>query len=93
MLLFLQLKLRILHRRNIVISLEIKRYACSIILFRIGKYDLFEFQPIVQWKMRLPEKKPLVLADRQNDSNAHVKPSTTKKRLEPLRVLSEFHNS
>jgi len=49
-------------------------------------------EPIVQWKMRLPEKKPLVLIDRQNESNSRTKKSAAKKRLEPLHVLSEFQN-
>ena len=42
--------------------------------------------------MRLPEKKPLILIDRQNESNPRVKKGSTKKRLEPLHVLSEFQN-
>ncbi|CAF1228964.1 unnamed protein product [Adineta steineri] len=49
-------------------------------------------EPIVQWKMRLPEKKPLILNERQNESNSRTKKSTVKKRLEPLHVLSEFQN-
>ena len=52
----------------------------------------FLLKPIVQWKMRLPEKKPLILTDRQNESNSRAKKSTVKKRLEPLHVLSEFQN-
>ena len=42
--------------------------------------------------MRLPEKKPLVLPDRQNESNSRTKKGTAKKRLEPMHVLSEFQN-
>jgi len=53
---------------------------------------VFLLKPIVQWKMRLPEKKPLVLLDRQNESNSRAKKSTAKKRLEPLHILSEFQN-
>ncbi|CAF1023466.1 unnamed protein product [Adineta ricciae] len=49
-------------------------------------------EPIVQWKMRLPEKKPLVLTDRPNDSDVRVRKGATKKRLEPLHVLSQFQN-
>ncbi|CAF1207289.1 unnamed protein product [Adineta ricciae] len=49
-------------------------------------------EPVVQWKMRLPEKKSLVLSDRQTESQTGVKKSTVKKRLEPLHVLSEFEN-
>ncbi|CAM4742231.1 unnamed protein product, partial [Rotaria magnacalcarata] len=49
-------------------------------------------EPIVQWKMRLPEKKPLVFVDRQNETNSRTKKSTVKKRLEPIHLLNEFHN-
>ena len=42
--------------------------------------------------MRLPEKKPLILMDRQNEMNSRTKKNTDKKRLEPLHVLSEFQN-
>ncbi len=42
--------------------------------------------------MRLPEKKPLVMTDRPNDSNARVRKGAARKRLEPLQVLSEFQN-
>ncbi len=55
-------------------------------------FNFFNLKPVVQWKMRLPEKKPLVL-DRQNESNSRTKKThTAKKRLEPLHVLSEFQN-
>ena len=42
--------------------------------------------------MRLPEKKPLVFMDRQNESNNRMKKDTAKKRLEPLHLLSQFQN-
>ncbi|CAF1306330.1 unnamed protein product [Rotaria magnacalcarata] len=49
-------------------------------------------EPIVQWKMRLPEKKPLVLFDRQNELDSRIRKGSAKTRLEPLHVLSEFQN-
>lgn len=42
--------------------------------------------------MRLPEKKLLVLPDRPNENNTRGKQSATKKRLEPIHLLSQFHN-
>ncbi len=42
--------------------------------------------------MRLPEKKPLTLTDRQMELDSRTKKSATKKRLEPLHVLSQFQN-
>ncbi|CAF4475356.1 unnamed protein product, partial [Rotaria socialis] len=49
-------------------------------------------EPIVQWKMRLPEKKPLVLFDRQNELDSRIRKGSAKTRLEPLHVLSQFQN-
>ncbi|CAF1013786.1 unnamed protein product [Rotaria sordida] len=49
-------------------------------------------EPIVQWKMRLPEKKPLVLNDRQNELDSRIRKGSAKTRLEPLHVLSQFQN-
>lgn len=42
--------------------------------------------------MRLPEKKSLVLPDRANENHTRVKSSATKKRLEPIHLLSQFQN-
>ncbi len=42
--------------------------------------------------MRLPEKKTLLLTDRQAESHSRAQKSATKKRLEPLHVLSQFQN-
>lgn len=58
-----------------------------------NRFFLFLFiKPIVQWKMRLPEKKPLVLLDRQNEVDSRTRKGSAKTRLEPLHVLSQFQN-
>lgn len=64
----------------------IKNYLFNIIVV------LTLMKPIVQWKMRLPEKKSLVLIDRQNESESQIKKGTVKTQLEPLHVLSQFQN-
>lgn len=61
-------------------------------LLQHSRLFFFFLKPIVQWKMRLPEKKPLVLIDRQNEQNSRIKKDTAKRRLEPLHILSEFQN-
>jgi hypothetical protein len=42
--------------------------------------------------MRLPEKKQLVLNDRQNELDSRVRKGAMKKRLEPMHVLNQFQN-
>ena len=49
-------------------------------------------KPIVQWKMKAPEKKPLVLTPKPQDLSARVKKASQKKRVEPIKELSEFQS-
>ena len=48
-------------------------------------------KPIVQWKMKAPEKKPLVLTPKPQDVSARVRKASQKKRVEPIKELSKFH--
>jgi len=58
-------------------------FFCSIV---------FVFSSLVQWKMRLPEKKPLIPSDRHNEHDTRAKQIAAKKRLEPIHLLSQFQN-
>uniref|UniRef100_A0A8C7JAF0 Catenin (cadherin-associated protein), alpha 1 n=1 Tax=Oncorhynchus kisutch TaxID=8019 RepID=A0A8C7JAF0_ONCKI len=47
--------------------------------------------PAISWKMKAPEKKPLVKREKQEDgSNNKVKRSSHKKHINPVQALSEF---
>uniref|UniRef100_A0A8C7MEZ8 Catenin alpha-1 n=1 Tax=Oncorhynchus kisutch TaxID=8019 RepID=A0A8C7MEZ8_ONCKI len=47
--------------------------------------------PAISWKMKAPEKKPLVKREKQEDgSNNKVKRSSQKKHINPVQALSEF---
>uniref|UniRef100_T1JQN5 Catenin alpha n=2 Tax=Tetranychus urticae TaxID=32264 RepID=T1JQN5_TETUR len=46
--------------------------------------------PIVVWKMRAPEKKPLVRKEKPEEARAKVRKGSTKRKDSPLKVLSEF---
>ncbi|XP_045580215.1 catenin alpha-1 isoform X1 [Salmo salar] len=47
--------------------------------------------PAISWKMKAPEKKPLVKREKQEDgSNNKVKRSSHKKHSNPVQALSEF---
>lgn len=52
----------------------------------------YSFKPVVQWKMRLPEKKSLAFTDRQHEINSHVQRGPAKKRLEPVHLHNEYRN-
>lgn len=47
-------------------------------------------KPIVVWKMKIPEKKPLVRRDAPDEVRAKVRRGSQKKAANPLTALSEF---
>lgn len=47
-------------------------------------------KPKVQWKMKAPEKKPLILTAKPQDAAARVRKASQKKHIEPITELSEF---
>lgn len=55
------------------------------------KTCLINFQsPVVMWKMKAPEKKPLVRRENPDDTRVKVRKGASKKKIEPLKLLSEF---
>ncbi|XP_061412431.1 catenin alpha-2-like [Lethenteron reissneri] len=46
--------------------------------------------PVVSWKMKAPEKKPLVKRERGDDVSSHVRRGSQKKHISPVQALSEF---
>lgn len=42
------------------------------------------------WKMKAPEKKPLVRREDPSELRAKVRKSAVKKNIEPVKILSEF---
>merc|ERR1719468_290601 len=49
-----------------------------------------EAAPLVVWKMKAPEKKPLVRHEAPEESRLKVRRGSTKKKQNPMEVLSEF---
>ncbi|KAK3861083.1 hypothetical protein Pcinc_032910, partial [Petrolisthes cinctipes] len=47
--------------------------------------------PIVVWKMKAPEKKPLVRRERAEEVRAKVRKGSHKKPVSALKALAEFH--
>jgi len=48
--------------------------------------------PIVVWKMKAPEKKPLVRREEEGDVKARVRRGSQKKQASALKVLSDFQS-
>ncbi|XP_039631460.1 catenin alpha-1 [Polypterus senegalus] len=46
--------------------------------------------PVVSWKMKAPEKKPLVKREKQDEGQTKVKRASQKKHVNPVQALSEF---
>lgn len=48
--------------------------------------------PIVVWKMKAPEKKPLVRPEKPEEVRAKVRRASQKKTQNPVHALSEFQS-
>ena len=48
--------------------------------------------PIVVWKMRTPEKKPLVRREHPDEFRARIRQAASTKQTSPLKALSEFEH-
>lgn len=44
------------------------------------------------WKMKAPEKKPLVRRERPDETRAKVRRGSQKRHIAPIKALSEFHS-
>jgi catenin alpha len=59
----------------------------------IFTFLVFFFQsPIVVWKMKAPEKKPLVRPEKPEEVRAKVRKGSQKKVQNPIKALSEFQS-
>lgn len=46
--------------------------------------------PVVSWKMKAPEKKPLVKREKPEEYQTRVRRGSQKKHISPVQALSEF---
>merc|ERR1712141_101205 len=56
------------------------------------KGSMKQKQPIVVWKMKVPDKKPLVKREEPEQVNARVRRSSTRRTANPIKVLREFQS-
>ena len=52
--------------------------------------DQIKLAPLVVWRMKAPEKKPLVRREAPEDVKAKVRKGTGVKQTSPLKILSDF---
>ncbi len=62
----------------------------SEILFDGKHQHLLLQKPIVMWKMKAPEKKPLIRRENLDEHRSRVRKGEQKKKIEPIKALSEF---
>lgn len=48
------------------------------------------YSPVVQWKMKAPEKKPLVRREVPDEVHSKIRKAAKKRELNPVQALSEF---
>ncbi|KAG2462374.1 CTNA3 protein, partial [Polypterus senegalus] len=46
--------------------------------------------PVVMWRMRAPEKKPLVKKEKPEEAYATVRKGSAKKKIHPIKAMREF---
>lgn len=70
--------------------------ACTNIIFFAQLYETLSIpkqSPIVVWKMKAPEKKPLVRPEKPEEVRARVRRASEKKTQNPVHALAEFTSS
>lgn len=55
-------------------------------------FPFFHQFPMFVWKMKAPEKKPLVRRERPDETRAKVRRGSQKRHIAPIKALSEFHS-
>lgn len=46
--------------------------------------------PVVMWRMKAPEKKPLIKREKPEEIYAAVRKGSAKKKIHPIQIMSEF---
>ncbi|XP_060624902.2 catenin alpha-3 [Anolis sagrei] len=46
--------------------------------------------PVVMWRMKVPEKKPLIKREKPEEIYAAVRKGSAKKKIHPIQIMSEF---
>ena len=77
---------------NTVVLTVKSSYVASTKYTRQAAASGLNAKAIVVWKMRAPEKKPLVRRDAPEEVKAKVRRGSQKKPTNPMKALAEFQN-
>ena len=77
--------------KNLMNTVVLTVKATYVASTKYARRDTSSFFPNLIWKMKPPQKKPLVRKERTEDVRAVVRRSSTKRQLAPMKILSEFH--
>lgn len=75
---------------NAVVLTVKSSYVASTKYPRVGAAS--GVSPVVVWKMKAPEKKPLVRREKPEEVRSRVRRGSQKKTMAPLKELSQFHS-
>ncbi|XP_055503152.1 catenin alpha-3-like isoform X1 [Leucoraja erinacea] len=74
---------------NTVVDTVKMSYIASIKIVRLQSPSA-ALHSVVMWRMKVPEKKPLIKRENPKDLSAVVRRGSTKKKVHPVKVMSEF---
>jgi catenin alpha len=77
--------------KNLMNSVVLTVKATYVASTKYARRETVSIFPNLIWKMKPPQKKPLVRKERPEDVRAVVRRSSTKRQVAPIKILSEFH--
>ncbi|XP_043472555.1 catenin alpha isoform X1 [Leptopilina heterotoma] len=78
--------------KNLMNAVVLTVKASYVASTKYPRQSTVTYSPIVVWKMKAPEKKPLVRPERPEEVRAKVRKGSQKKVQNPIHALSEFQS-
>ena len=76
----------------VVLTVKASYVASRMYRFQESQSSTCPPSPIVVWKMRTPEKKPLVRREHPEEFRARIRQGASTKQASPVKALSEFQH-
>ncbi|CAG0884731.1 unnamed protein product [Cyprideis torosa] len=77
--------------KNLMNAVVLTVKACYVASTKYPRKDQTQ-SPLVVWKMKAPEKKPLVRREKPEEVKARVRRGSQKRAPPPIKILAEFQN-
>nr|XP_022914685.1 catenin alpha isoform X3 [Onthophagus taurus] len=78
--------------KNLMNAVVLTVKASYVASTKYPRHGTVSYSPIVVWKMKAPEKKPLVRPEKPEEARAKVRKGAQKKVQNPIHALSEFQS-